>query len=153
MVINMDLPWNPAVLSQRIARAHRHGQRQPVHVINLIAQGTIEERMLDTLAAKRAVFDAALDAESDVVDLSFKDAGQGVLQRLEVLLEQATVRPELVLEPTAAAPEARPEQNPLPRFKALRICSWAATLDASCSCVRRPGCRRSVRWQYPRRRR
>ncbi len=117
MVINLDLPWNPAVLSQRIARAHRHGQRQPVNVINLIAQGTIEERMLDTLAAKRAVFEAALDAESDVVDLSFKDAGQGVLQRLEVLLEQTAVRPELVLEPTAAAPEVKLEAKPAPTLQ------------------------------------
>ncbi len=117
MVINLDLPWNPAVLGQRIARAHRHGQRQPVHVINLIAQGTIEERMLDTLAAKRAVFDAALDADSDVVDLSFKDAGQGVLQRLEVLLEQTSVKPELALEPTAAAPEVMPEAKPAPTLQ------------------------------------
>jgi len=115
MVINLDLPWNPAVLDQRIARAHRHGQLHTVNVVNLIAQGTIEERMLDTLAAKRAVFDAALNEDSDVVDLSFKDAGQGVLQRLEVLLgTREAIAPELVLEPTApeAAPEAAPETVP-----------------------------------------
>jgi len=116
MVINLDLPWNPAVLAQRIGRAHRHGQKQPVNVINLIAQGTIEERMLDTLAAKRAVFDAALDQDSDVVDLSFKDAGQGVLQRLEVLLGTESVKPELVLEPTAVA-EAKPEAVPAPTLQ------------------------------------
>jgi len=120
MVINLDLPWNPAVLGQRIARAHRHGQKQSVNVINLIAQGTIEERMLDTLAAKRAVFDAALNEDSTVVDLSFKDAGQGVLQRLEVLLETQTIQPELVLEPTAAAPEAKPEEvKPAPTLQGL----------------------------------
>ncbi len=49
MVINLDLPWNPAVLEQRIARAHRHHQSETVNVVNLIAKGTIEERMLDTL--------------------------------------------------------------------------------------------------------
>jgi superfamily II DNA or RNA helicase len=104
MVVNLDLPWNPAVLDQRIARAHRHGQRHTVNVINLIAKGTIEERMLDTLAAKRAVFDAALNEDSEVVDLSFQDAGSGVLQRLEVLLgARDAARPELVLEPTAVA--------------------------------------------------
>jgi len=52
MVVNLDLPWNPAVLDQRIARAHRHGQLHTVNVVNLIAKGTIEERMLDTLSAK-----------------------------------------------------------------------------------------------------
>jgi superfamily II DNA or RNA helicase len=106
MVINLDLPWNPAVLDQRIARAHRHGQPRPVNVVNLIAQGTIEERMLDTLAAKRAVFDAALNEDSDVTELSFSEAGQSILQRLEVLLSgERAVEPELVLEPTAREEE------------------------------------------------
>ncbi|MBN1955253.1 MAG: DEAD/DEAH box helicase [Anaerolineae bacterium] len=117
MVVNLDLPWNPAVLDQRIARAHRHGQPHTVNVVNLIAKGTIEERMLDTLAAKRAVFDAALNLESDVVDLSFQDAGQGVLQRLEVLLGgQETVQPELVLEP-APAPKAEEPAAPPPTLQ------------------------------------
>ena len=117
MVVNLDLPWNPAVLDQRIARAHRHGQSHTVNVVNLIAQGTIEERMLDTLAAKRAVFDAALNEDSDVVDLSFKDAGQGVLQRLEVLLgAREAVAPELVLEPTTVR-TAEPEAPPAPALQ------------------------------------
>lgn len=102
MVINLDLPWNPAVLEQRIARAHRHHQSETVNVVNLIAKGTIEERMLDTLEAKRAVFDAALREDSTVTELTFKDVGQGVLQRLEVMLGiKPSVTPELTLEPTA----------------------------------------------------
>jgi SNF2 family DNA or RNA helicase len=118
MVVNLDLPWNPAVLAQRIARAHRHGQPHTVNVVNLIAEGTIEERMLDTLAAKRAVFDAALNEDSEVIDLSFKDAGQGVLQRLEVLLgAREAIKPELVLEPTAVPPEGEPEAAPPPTLQ------------------------------------
>jgi len=116
MVVNLDLPWNPAVLEQRIARAHRHGQPHTVNVVNLIAKGTIEERMLDTLAAKRAVFDAAFNEDSTVTDLSFKDAGQGVLQRLEVLLgAREAIKPELVLEPTAV--EVKPEAAPAPTLQ------------------------------------
>lgn len=99
MVINLDLPWNPAVLEQRIGRAHRHGQSRPVNVVNLIAKGTIEERMLDTLAAKRAVFDAALNDESTVSELSFDRMQQSVLQRLEVLMGTEIVKPELELTP------------------------------------------------------
>jgi len=118
MVVNLDLPWNPAVLAQRIARAHRHGQLHTVNVVNLIAEGTIEERMLDTLAAKRAIFDAALNEDSTVTDLSFKDAGSGVLQRLEVLLgAREAIRPELVLEPTAVPPEAEAEVVPTPTLQ------------------------------------
>ena len=45
-VINVDLPWNPAVLEQRIARAHRMGQKQPVQVYMLVTEDTMEERLL-----------------------------------------------------------------------------------------------------------
>ena len=65
-VINVDLPWNPAVLEQRIARAHRMGQTQPVQVFVLVTEGTIEENLLATLAAKKDLALAALDAESEV---------------------------------------------------------------------------------------
>jgi Helicase conserved C-terminal domain len=39
-VVNVDLPWNPAVLEQRISRAHRMGQKRPVHVYILVTEGT-----------------------------------------------------------------------------------------------------------------
>ena len=52
-VINVDLPWNPAVLDQRIARAHRMGQSRPVQVFILITEGTLEESLLATLLTKR----------------------------------------------------------------------------------------------------
>ena len=46
-VINVDLPWNPAVLEQRIGRAHRMGQQQPVQVYVLVTEETIEESLLE----------------------------------------------------------------------------------------------------------
>src|SRR5207244_3928502 len=71
-VINVDLPWNPAVLEQRIARAYRMGQEQPVQVFVLVTEETIEEKLLSTLAAKHQLALAALDTDSDVdqVDLA-----------------------------------------------------------------------------------
>ncbi len=39
-IINVDLPWNPAILEQRIARAHRMGQKNPVHVYKLVTEKT-----------------------------------------------------------------------------------------------------------------
>ena len=54
-LVNMDLPWNPAVLEQRIARIHRMGQTRPVQVINFVSKGTIEEGMLSVLAFKRSL--------------------------------------------------------------------------------------------------
>src|SRR5450755_2414021 len=65
-VVNVDLPWNPAVLEQRIGRAHRLGQQRPVHAYVLVTEGTIEESLLATLAAKRELALAALDPDSDV---------------------------------------------------------------------------------------
>jgi superfamily II DNA or RNA helicase len=63
-VVNMDLPWNPAILEQRIARIHRLGQIRPVRVINFVAKGTIEEGMLSVLAFKRSLSAGILDGGS-----------------------------------------------------------------------------------------
>ncbi len=56
-VINLEVPWNPAVLDQRIARVHRMGQHRPVQVFNLVMRDSIEERVLRTLEQKRSLFD------------------------------------------------------------------------------------------------
>jgi superfamily II DNA/RNA helicase len=68
VIVNMDLPWNPAVLEQRIGRVHRLGQTRGVQVINFVARGTIEEGMLSVLAFKQSLFAGVLDGgESEVV--------------------------------------------------------------------------------------
>lgn len=69
-VINLELPWNPAVLEQRIARVHRLGQHRPVQVINLVTRGTIEERVLRTLDPKRALFDGVFAGTTDEVSFA-----------------------------------------------------------------------------------
>ncbi len=68
-VINLDLPWNPARLEQRIARAHRMGQTRPVNVINIIAADTIEARVLTVLYAKQALFTELFDTDIDRINL------------------------------------------------------------------------------------
>src|SRR5438270_5786 len=85
-VINVDLPWNPAVLEQRIARAYRMGQEQPVQVFVLITEDTIEEKLLATLSAKHDLALAALDAESDVDKVDLAGGIEELRRRLEVLL-------------------------------------------------------------------
>lgn len=69
MVVNMDLPWNPAVLEQRIGRVHRLGQDRPVRVINFVSEGTIEQGMLGLLSFKKSLFTGALDGGQDEVFL------------------------------------------------------------------------------------
>ena len=60
-VINLDLPWNPAVLEQRICRVHRIGQKRCVRVINFITEGSIEQGMLSLHKFKRSMFSGILD--------------------------------------------------------------------------------------------
>jgi superfamily II DNA or RNA helicase len=85
-VINVDLPWNPAVLEQRIARAHRMGQKRPVQVYLMVTEGTIEENLLVTLSAKRQLSMAALDASSDLETVDLESGYEELRQRLELLL-------------------------------------------------------------------
>ncbi len=68
-LVNMDLPWNPAVLEQRIARIHRLGQQRPIRVVNFVARGTIEEGMLSVLAFKRSLAAGILDGGGADVSL------------------------------------------------------------------------------------
>ena len=100
LVINLDLPWNPAVLDQRIARAHRHGQPHTVNVINLVAKDTIEERMLDTLAAKRDVFAGVFGSEEAPDQITFHDTGQSLMQKIDEMLGAPPVEVKLDLAPT-----------------------------------------------------
>ena len=72
-VVNLELPWNPAVLEQRIARVHRMGQKRPVRVVNFVTRGTIEERVLKTLSAKQGLFDGLFAGDED--DFAFESTG------------------------------------------------------------------------------
>jgi superfamily II DNA/RNA helicase len=85
-VINVDLPWNPAVLEQRIARSHRMGQKQPVQVYILVTEATLEENLLATLSAKHELALAALDASSTVAEVNLESGIEELKRRLEVLL-------------------------------------------------------------------
>jgi len=85
-VVNVDLPWNPAILEQRIARAHRMGQKRPVQVYVLVTEETIEESLLTTLSAKHELALAALDVESEVDAVDLTSGMEELKGRLEVLL-------------------------------------------------------------------
>lgn len=72
VLINLDIPWNPAVLDQRIARVHRLGQTQKVQAILLVAPDSYEERVLTLVSDKRHLFDNVVDPEAteDVISVS-----------------------------------------------------------------------------------
>ncbi len=68
-LVNMDLPWNPALLEQRIARIHRMGQKRPVRIVNFVSKGTIEEGMLSVLSFKRSLSAGILDGAAGEIAL------------------------------------------------------------------------------------
>ncbi len=84
-VLNMDQPWNPAVIEQRIGRVHRMGQSRPVNVVHFVSEGTIEHGMLDVLRFKKSLFAGVLDGGEDSVFL-----GGTRLKKFMDSVEQAT---------------------------------------------------------------
>jgi hypothetical protein len=117
VVINCDLPWNPARLEQRIARAWRKHQTRPVTVVNLVAENTIEHRMLGTLAAKQALAEGVLELRGDLKEIKLTSGRQSFLAKLQ----------QLVAPPTAAAAPTYPPK-PFPADRAKAFCERALDL-------------------------
>ncbi|XXX95369.1 DEAD/DEAH box helicase [Sorangium sp. So ce204] len=69
-VVHLDLPWNPARLDQRTARAHRLGQARSVSVTYLCAEEGIERGIEGILGDKRKVLVASLRADAEVEELA-----------------------------------------------------------------------------------
>ncbi len=66
VMVNMDLPWNPMQIEQRLGRLHRVGQSRDVLLTNLVAKGTIEEQVLRVLEAKINLFELVV-GELDMI--------------------------------------------------------------------------------------
>jgi len=106
-ILNVDLPWNPAVLEQRIGRVHRLGQVHPVRVINLVAEDAIEERIHHLLGTKRALAAGILDGGQDVVDL-----GGERMKRFMAEVETVATGGTPQRPPPAAKPAPPPSMKP-----------------------------------------
>ncbi|MCK5803810.1 MAG: DEAD/DEAH box helicase [Lentisphaeria bacterium] len=114
VVINLDLPWNPAKLEQRIARCWRKHQRDTVNVINIIAENSIEQRMLGTLNYKQGLADAVLDARGDMEAIAKPDARNKFMERLATVLQDSFAEEVSKLrtpEPGETPPEEKLRQE------------------------------------------
>ena len=104
VVVNCDLPWNPAKLEQRIARAWRKHQKRPVTVVNLIAENTIEHTMLGTLANKMNLSEGVLDGSNESLkSAKLKSGTEATLARLNQMLGTASTD-----KPAPKAPPSDP---------------------------------------------
>jgi hypothetical protein len=84
--INIELPWNPAVLEQRIGRIYRLGQRRPIDVYHLVGEPGIESRIADVVGSKKALFTGLFDGTTD--EVTFRHSGS-FLSRLERIVTPA----------------------------------------------------------------
>ena len=85
IVINVDLPWNPAKLEQRIARAWRKHQKRQVNVINLVCESSIEHRIMSILAQKSALAKGVIDGDGEP-DMDLPSGRKVMIERLEQMM-------------------------------------------------------------------
>jgi SNF2 family DNA or RNA helicase len=103
--INLELPWNPAVLEQRIGRIYRLGQTDPIDVINLVTEYGIEARIAGLVDNKQALFSGLFDGTTDAVRFDGPSSFTGDIERL---IEPIEV-PEAISGEDAAGEDAAGE--------------------------------------------
>jgi SNF2 family DNA or RNA helicase len=129
-VVNLELPWNPAVLEQRIARVHRMGQKRPVRVVNFVTRGTIEERVLRTLEAKQSLFDGLFEGDADELAFSGAPGFLTALRKLTGDAEDSGQRTADSGQPEAASPAVPVAAPALPSARCpLPADLWGAAVQ------------------------
>jgi superfamily II DNA/RNA helicase len=110
ILINFELPWNPAKKNQRIGRIDRLGQKSAkLTIYNLISRNSIEQQIAAGLLIKQSLFEGVLSRGSgpSYVDFSTKGRSQFIQQIEELIREQERPAEEpFVLTP--AAPAGKP---------------------------------------------
>ncbi len=106
-LINLDIPWNPGTLEQRIGRIYRLGQEKPVNIINLVAQESIEHNLLGMIQFKKSMAAGVLDDGDDAIfmgDSKFKKfmASVETITR-DTVSGMASVAPDEIEKPVATA--------------------------------------------------
>lgn len=88
-LINIDLPWNPSRLEQRIGRIKRYGQRRErVDMLNLVYHGTIDEKIYDRLSARMRDRYDILGGLPDVLEDEWIDDIESFEERMREFIER-----------------------------------------------------------------
>jgi hypothetical protein len=98
-VVNVDLPWNPAKLEQRIARAWRKNQTRSVTVAHLVCENSIEHQILHLLGHKQALADGVLDGQGDLGALKMPSGRAAMIERLQAMMNAEAVAAPRILSP------------------------------------------------------
>ncbi|HVB75961.1 MAG TPA: helicase-related protein [Ktedonobacteraceae bacterium] len=134
LMVNYDIPWNPARLEQRMGRIHRYGQQHdPVIILNLVAGKTREGRVMEILLTKLESIRKELSADKvfDVIGRLFEGISlreymeqvaasaddREALRRIEGRLTPQQVSAQLARERSLYG-EGGAVRSELPRLKA-----------------------------------
>lgn len=110
LIVNLELPWNPTRLEQRIGRVDRIGQHRVVHAFLLVASAVGEDSMAERLDEKRAVASAELEGHKAVPELALDAVDEAARARAARLLADrhaVDLEEPLVLMPRRARTRAR----------------------------------------------
>jgi SNF2 family DNA or RNA helicase len=110
LIVNLDLPWNPAVLEQRIARIYRIGQQRNIQVINLVSANSFEEQMIARLKFKSSLFEGALDGGEDTI-FANDDKFKGIMSMVAEYVEDMSEQESDTSEPQATTDEETETQR------------------------------------------
>lgn len=115
ILINFELPWNPAKKNQRIGRIDRLGQKSKnLTIYNFITNASIEQQIAAGLLVKQNLFDGALDPESHTNQVDFSSKGRSqFIRQLENFINEdihteGTVADKATEETTGKAKEKQP---------------------------------------------
>jgi spore cortex formation protein SpoVR/YcgB (stage V sporulation) len=113
-LINIDLPWNPAVLEQRIGRIYRLGQKKHINVFNFISKSSIEHRILYLLDFKKSVFTGVIEEEGkdEVMLEGFLDSVRALTEiDTETFIGNSSINP-LPQNPEVESINCNPAKDP-----------------------------------------
>ena len=120
VVVICEPQLQPSIENQAISRAYRMVQSRNVQVFRLLCEDTIDERMMDLLKEKQAIFDAfadksvAAEKSVEIDDKSFGDLINAEIERIKAKNGGATPRP---YEPTDASDDEAEEETDTPKPK------------------------------------
>jgi len=129
LLINYDIPWNPARLEQRMGRVHRYKQEHPVLLLNVVASDTREGRVIKVLLEKlqRIREELGSDKVFDVIGHRFSD------RPLQDLIFQAVVEgreKETVAELERTLTKEQVQRTLEQQRRKVEIAEVRAVLDA-----------------------
>jgi len=114
IMINYDIPWNPNRLEQRMGRIHRYGQQKDVYIFNLVAEDTVEGKVLSRMFEKLEEIREKLGSDRvfDVIGDVFQ--GKNLYQLIVDAVTNAKTLEEVLKEM-----DIKPDENYLRNIKEI----------------------------------